>query len=567
MRDKRMLPLLVPLLLLSACPVAIKGADDGCAATAAFDTGTKIYRKFDDDGLWYWGEIVSDAAPTKPQTGSNETDYKVRWEDGGYTQIGHAEVADLLDVQSEEAIGVGRTSDESSRIAQFDEPSGESDGRQTCRRIRMRSPKQLHGGEGEGEFVTPEELYIRYISQSVPVVIEGYWKDYVDDPAFRNNWTVPGLARMWQELLDATPTVDKEEDEDDDSEDDDDEESLVGVFYNDDIAFQRMVRVPGKGYRQLFPHAESMNFTDFVVLYEEQERKIMAKMEERRQKEAEEGSQTRKQMLNEYIILKTLEIFKKGEGGYTPFGRYIADSVPPNPLGSLLHPRNMRVINLWAQGREKVSKLHQDREDNFLGILSGTKKLYLVDPSKHMESVYTGHFPVWTNTRDAATGQFAPKDAHRTMRNFSPLDDVLDPDLDRFPKFNRVIQQNELIQCDLNPGDVMFVPAAWWHEVHNFVPPGSYDESLGTEGSNVAINYWFDANPMLVRLHSKLRETQADWVKDGEELDKEFDRIAIMNRLGRKSRGWNGTYYEEDGDEDDDEDDSEDSDDSDDSED
>jgi len=59
----------------------------------------------------------------------------------------------------------------------------------------------------------------------------------------------------------------------------------------------------------------------------------------------------------------------------------------------------------------------------------------------------------------------------------SPVD-IAAPDLKRFPKFTEA----KRLSCVLNPGDVLFMPAFWWHEVQ------SYPDVV--QRRNLAINYW-----------------------------------------------------------------------------
>lgn len=59
----------------------------------------------------------------------------------------------------------------------------------------------------------------------------------------------------------------------------------------------------------------------------------------------------------------------------------------------------------------------------------------------------------------------------------SPVD-IAAPDLQRFPDFVRARR----IQCMLRPGDALFMPAFWWHEVQ------SYPDQQ--ERRNLAVNFW-----------------------------------------------------------------------------
>lgn len=55
------------------------------------------------------------------------------------------------------------------------------------------------------------------------------------------------------------------------------------------------------------------------------------------------------------------------------------------------------------------------------------------------------------------------------------------PDLDRYPRFNEAMAASEV--AELQPGDVLFYPALWWHQV----------EAL--DSFNIMMNYWWDVVP------------------------------------------------------------------------
>ena len=302
---------------------------------------------------------------------------------------------------------------------------------------------------------------------------------------------------------------------------------LVSVMYSEDLGFQQIKRVPGKGYGQVFPPQIQMNFTDFLPMFEEQERRLQAL--------ALANNQT-KQTLKEYVCLNFLPIFNKKAGGYSPFGRNIIDDLPPNPLSRFIDASEHDTVNVWAQGRERLAALHHDASNNILGVLSGTKTVHLIDPSKHDEGVYAGYFPDFEYARDGEGKYSLGDNTGHNIWHRSPVNDVLRPDLDRLPKFREVMEQNDLIRCDMEPGDGLFIPEPWWHEVRNAVPEGSFGDD-GTQGANVAINYWWDSNPMMKRLSESLKRARVvDWVMHGEELDEEFERVARRNRAATRRR-------------------------------
>jgi peptidyl-lysine (3S)-dioxygenase / protease len=64
----------------------------------------------------------------------------------------------------------------------------------------------------------------------------------------------------------------------------------------------------------------------------------------------------------------------------------------------------------------------------------------------------------------------------------SPVD-VQRPDLVRFPRFAHA----RAVTCTIGPGDALFLPAHWWHEVTSSPDP----RPPWLHPRNVAINYWY----------------------------------------------------------------------------
>jgi hypothetical protein len=55
------------------------------------------------------------------------------------------------------------------------------------------------------------------------------------------------------------------------------------------------------------------------------------------------------------------------------------------------------------------------------------------------------------------------------------------PDLERYPRFAQALAAAETV--DVEPGDAVFIPAFWWHNVESLEP------------LNVSMNYWWFEGP------------------------------------------------------------------------
>ena len=68
--------------------------------------------------------------------------------------------------------------------------------------------------------------------------------------------------------------------------------------------------------------------------------------------------------------------------------------------------------------------------------------------------------------------------------NYSPVD-FYNPNLEKFPDFQNVRGK---MHVKLNPGDLLYLPAFWWHHVKS------------SKNRNIAINFWYTPNFMTVKM-------------------------------------------------------------------
>lgn len=107
------------------------------------------------------------------------------------------------------------------------------------------------------------------------------------------------------------------------------------------------------------------------------------------------------------------------------------------------------AVNLWmGEGR---LRWHFDRVDNFLAQIHGRKRVRLLPPEELSHLYVFGH-------------------------QWSAIDEIDRVDLSVFPLAGKVRRPEETV---LEKGDMLFIPAAWWHTT----------ASLGSWGAS--INYWY----------------------------------------------------------------------------
>jgi len=148
---------------------------------------------------------------------------------------------------------------------------------------------------------------------------------------------------------------------------------------------------------------------------------------------------------------KTLRYYYKNPTSLLPPG--LDDSERIDALRSYIQKAMLR--NLWISGSGLTVGLHFDPAENLNFQLRGEKKFTLYPPG--IRRFYP--LPMFSQTAHISG-------VYREGPN---------PDLKRFPRFDPTVA----ISATLTRGDVLYLPAYWWHQV----------ESVGTE--NVNFNCWW----------------------------------------------------------------------------
>jgi [protein]-arginine 3-hydroxylase / protease len=105
--------------------------------------------------------------------------------------------------------------------------------------------------------------------------------------------------------------------------------------------------------------------------------------------------------------------------------------------------RSLRVKNaFWFGQAGNITPLHYDLVYNLSVQVWGRKRFTLFDPAQ-FPLLYP--FPVYSEV-----AQFSRVNIER-------------PDFIRFPKF----QKARPVECTLEPGEMLYTPPFWWHQVHS----------------------------------------------------------------------------------------------------
>ncbi|MFO1225510.1 cupin-like domain-containing protein [Roseateles sp.] len=145
------------------------------------------------------------------------------------------------------------------------------------------------------------------------------------------------------------------------------------------------------------------------------------------------------------------------------------DSMPlpaclPQLAGALPLPlMNPQVMpRIWIGNAVRV-QTHFDLAQNLACVVAGRRRFTLFPPEQ-LPNLYIG--PI----------DFTPAGPPVSMV------DLEAPDYDRYPRFREALAHAQV--AELDPGDALYLPYAWWHQVQSL------------SGFNILINYWWtDAPP------------------------------------------------------------------------
>ena len=119
------------------------------------------------------------------------------------------------------------------------------------------------------------------------------------------------------------------------------------------------------------------------------------------------------------------------------------------------------IVSVWLGNRTCIAA-HYDLPDNLACVVAGRRRFTLFPPDQ-LANLYVG-----------------PLDLTPAGQPVS-LVDMANPDLARHPRFAQALAHAQV--AELEPGDALFIPSMWWHQVESLEP------------FNVLVNYWWRQSP------------------------------------------------------------------------
>ncbi|MFM9438395.1 hypothetical protein ACFDR9_005501 [Janthinobacterium sp. CG_23.3] len=145
--------------------------------------------------------------------------------------------------------------------------------------------------------------------------------------------------------------------------------------------------------------------------------------------------------MQDMTMLEYLELVATGSEDLPPY----LGNLELRELNSMCHwPAyfdKMGPPRFWLGPAGTVTPLHCDYDDNIFAQIWGSKRIFL-SPPHHDEFLY-------------------PSEANAILFG-SPFNPEA-PDFEKFP----LARQATMIECIVNPGDLLYVPAGWYHYVRS----------------------------------------------------------------------------------------------------
>jgi hypothetical protein len=142
--------------------------------------------------------------------------------------------------------------------------------------------------------------------------------------------------------------------------------------------------------------------------------------------------------------------------GGIPIQKHMPALLPSIPVPMLDMTRET-LISLWV-GNRTHTRTHWDQSSNLACVVAGRRRFTLFPPAQ-LKNLYVG-----------------PLDFTLAGQPTS-LVDVDTPNLETYPRFAEALKQ--AMRAELGPGDAVYIPALWWHDI------------LSLEDFGTLINFWW----------------------------------------------------------------------------
>ncbi|KAG8631145.1 hypothetical protein KVT40_000285 [Elsinoe batatas] len=161
------------------------------------------------------------------------------------------------------------------------------------------------------------------------------------------------------------------------------------------------------------------------------------------------------------------------------YAQLFADVPSSIPFARIALQKDPDAVNFWLGNERSVTALHKDNYQNVYAQIRGKKKFVLLPPvaapAVGEKELRRGRY------EEAEGGEFGLKVVVMEEEERLPVP-TWDPVREEVPG-NVFGEHVKPMRVTLEEGDMMYLPAMWYHHV---------SQDVGEEGFSCSVNYWYD---------------------------------------------------------------------------
>ncbi|KJX94163.1 jmjc domain-containing protein 7 [Zymoseptoria brevis] len=164
----------------------------------------------------------------------------------------------------------------------------------------------------------------------------------------------------------------------------------------------------------------------------------------------------------------------------TEYSSLFTDVPPTIPFATIALEQDPDAVNFWLGNSRSTTSIHKDNYENIYVQIRGQKHFTLLPPIE-MACVNETPLPFGRYHPDPENGAQLEARINADDEELRPVP-IWDPDKPDV-RSTRYSKLSRPLRVTLNEGDMMYLPALWYHKV---------GQGNGEEGFACSVNYWYD---------------------------------------------------------------------------
>ncbi|CAO1628111.1 unnamed protein product [Parajaminaea phylloscopi] len=150
------------------------------------------------------------------------------------------------------------------------------------------------------------------------------------------------------------------------------------------------------------------------------------------------------------------------------------------------------ALNIWIGSSKSRSSMHRDHYENVFYCLRGNKIFTVFPPTEAHYLCERDPFEVYRHSSDAPYDLISdPEGTPPTP--WIPIDPTQSPYSARNKPYTRYAKGLKPLEIRVREGEVLFLPAGWYHHVGQVSDDRPEDSLKGPGGACIALNWWYES--------------------------------------------------------------------------